>query len=60
MDYSVQSDIWSFGLSVVEMALGRYPIPPPNEKVLRMIFGDVYDPKLDHPSSTTTEFWLKS
>ncbi|XP_027202663.2 dual specificity mitogen-activated protein kinase kinase 1-like [Dermatophagoides pteronyssinus] len=54
MDYSVQSDIWSFGLSVVEMALGRYPIPPPNEKVLRMIFGDVYDPKLDHPSSTTS------
>ncbi|XP_065312928.1 dual specificity mitogen-activated protein kinase kinase 1-like isoform X3 [Gordionus sp. m RMFG-2023] len=26
--YTVQSDIWSLGLSLVEMALGRYPIPP--------------------------------
>jgi len=26
--YSVQSDIWSLGLSVMEMALGRFPIPP--------------------------------
>lgn len=25
------SDIWSFGLSLVEMAIGRYPIPPPEE-----------------------------
>jgi len=28
--YSVASDIWSLGLSLVEMALGVYPIPPPN------------------------------
>ncbi|EDO45553.1 predicted protein, partial [Nematostella vectensis] len=36
--YTIQSDIWSFGLSLVEMAIGRYPIPPPDpqeiEKVL--------------------------
>ncbi|XP_065910000.1 dual specificity mitogen-activated protein kinase kinase 1-like [Dysidea avara] len=25
--YSVLSDIWSFGVSLVEMALGRFPIP---------------------------------
>jgi len=25
--YSVQSDIWSLGLSIIEMALGRYPYP---------------------------------
>merc|ERR1712002_1280183 len=27
--YSVASDLWSLGLSLLEMALGRYPIPPP-------------------------------
>ncbi|XP_069766827.1 dual specificity mitogen-activated protein kinase kinase 1 isoform X1 [Narcine bancroftii] len=37
--YSVQSDIWSMGLSLVEMAIGRYPIPPPDAKELEQIFG---------------------
>ncbi|EFR04118.1 STE/STE7 protein kinase [Nannizzia gypsea CBS 118893] len=26
--YSVQSDIWSLGLTIVECAIGRYPYPP--------------------------------
>ena len=26
--YSVQSDIWSLGLSIIESALGQYPYPP--------------------------------
>lgn len=26
--YSVQSDIWSLGLSIIECAYGRYPYPP--------------------------------
>lgn len=26
--YSVQSDIWSLGLTMIECALGRYPYPP--------------------------------
>ena len=26
--YSVQSDIWSLGMSIVECAMGRYPYPP--------------------------------
>lgn len=26
--YSVQSDIWSLGLSVIECSMGRYPYPP--------------------------------
>ncbi|CCU75305.1 putative polymyxin B resistance protein kinase/MAP kinase kinase PBS2 [Blumeria hordei DH14] len=26
--YSVQSDIWSMGLSIIECALGKYPYPP--------------------------------
>lgn len=37
--YSVQSDVWSLGLSLVEMAIGMYPIPPPDEKTLASIFG---------------------
>ncbi|CCM00056.1 uncharacterized protein FIBRA_02083 [Fibroporia radiculosa] len=26
--YTVSSDVWSLGLSMIEMALGRYPYPP--------------------------------
>ncbi|KAI4881706.1 hypothetical protein NFI96_031350 [Prochilodus magdalenae] len=37
--YSVQSDVWSMGLSLVELAIGRYPIPPPDSKELEAIFG---------------------
>ncbi|XP_018026319.1 dual specificity mitogen-activated protein kinase kinase 1 [Hyalella azteca] len=36
--YSVASDIWSLGLSLVEMAIGMYPIPPPDAAVLAKIF----------------------
>jgi len=27
------------GLSLVEMAIGRYPIPPPDSKELELMFG---------------------
>ncbi|XP_019936739.1 dual specificity mitogen-activated protein kinase kinase 2a isoform X2 [Paralichthys olivaceus] len=37
--YSVQSDVWSMGLSLVELAIGRYPIPPPDTKELEAVFG---------------------
>lgn len=30
--YTVQSDVWSFGLSLVELSIGRYPIPPPTKR----------------------------
>lgn len=40
--YSVQSDIWSMGLSLVEMAIGQYPIPPPDPVTLSSIFGAQY------------------
>lgn len=41
--YKVESDIWSLGLSLVELALGRYPIPPPDPKELKAIFGSAYN-----------------
>lgn len=37
--YSVLSDIWSLGLSLIEMAVGRYPIPPPSQRDLEIMFG---------------------
>ncbi|XP_064474411.1 dual specificity mitogen-activated protein kinase kinase 1-like isoform X2 [Ornithodoros turicata] len=41
----MSSDIWSLGLSLVEMALGRYPIPPPDDRELTAIFGRTYNPE---------------
>lgn len=38
--YSVQSDIWSLGLSLIEMAIGVYPIPPPDEKFIDQILNE--------------------
>lgn len=33
-EYSILSDLWSLGMSLIEMALGRYPIPqPPSEEI---------------------------
>ncbi|KAG8177191.1 hypothetical protein JTE90_027693 [Oedothorax gibbosus] len=49
--YTVQSDIWSLGLSLVEMAIGRYPIPPPENKELQRIFGNAFMPQ-DCPCSS--------
>jgi len=54
--YSVQSDIWSMGLSLVEMAIGQYPIPPPDPSVLSTIFGssysDLVEKEIPHSSGT--------
>jgi len=38
--YAVQSDIWSMGLSLVELAIGKYPIPPPTTQEMALIFSD--------------------
>lgn len=38
--YSVQSDIWSLGLSLIEMAIGVYPIPPPTPQFIDQILKD--------------------
>lgn len=37
----MQSDIWSMGLSLIEMSIGMYPIPPPDAGTLENIFGSI-------------------
>jgi len=37
--YSVASDLWSLGLSLLEISLGMYPIPPPDITTLVQLFG---------------------
>ncbi|XP_031558132.1 dual specificity mitogen-activated protein kinase kinase 2-like [Actinia tenebrosa] len=51
-NYSVLSDIWSFGLSLVEMGIGRYPIPPPDPKEIDKLFS--MDPRSIASSSNMT------
>ncbi|CAF0729510.1 unnamed protein product [Brachionus calyciflorus] len=52
--YTVQSDIWSLGLSLVEMAIGRYPIPVPNEDEIIKLFQ--IDPKGTSPRSENRSY----
>jgi len=33
--YNIRSDIWSLGMSLIEMAIGQYPIPPPDPAQMR-------------------------
>ena len=49
--YSVASDVWSLGLSLVEMAIGMYPIPPPEPAVLAKAFGTKVDEVGPSPTS---------
>nr|CAG4634874.1 EOG090X08J3 [Alona affinis] len=53
--YSIQSDVWSLGLSLVEMAIGMYPIPPPDPQILAAIFGPKFteDPDNMTPSPSS-------
>ncbi|KAH7721036.1 dual specificity mitogen-activated protein kinase kinase 1 [Aphelenchoides avenae] len=37
MSYTVQSEIWSFGIILVELAIGRYPAPPLTETELSLV-----------------------
>lgn len=35
--YAVSSDVWSLGLSLVELAIGRFPIPAPDASELALL-----------------------
>jgi mitogen-activated protein kinase kinase len=48
--YSVQSDIWSLGLTIIECALGRYPYPP---ETYNNIFSQLSVSLVTSPSSIT-------
>ena len=39
-EYSVASDIWSLGLSLLEVSLGVFPLPPPDGAQMVRIFGE--------------------
>lgn len=45
--YSVQSDVWSLGITVIECAIGRYPYPP---ETFNNIFSQLHVSSL-HPAS---------
>ncbi|XP_075257631.1 dual specificity mitogen-activated protein kinase kinase 1-like [Convolutriloba macropyga] len=47
--YTILSDIWSYGLSLIEMALGKYPIPPPSEEEIEELMQSAGP--LTHPST---------
>uniref|UniRef100_A0A915PIF8 mitogen-activated protein kinase kinase n=1 Tax=Setaria digitata TaxID=48799 RepID=A0A915PIF8_9BILA len=49
--YSVQSDVWSFGLSLVELSIGRYPVPAPTAREYSEIFA-VPEEEIEFPDGT--------
>uniref|UniRef100_A0A8R1U2X2 mitogen-activated protein kinase kinase n=1 Tax=Onchocerca volvulus TaxID=6282 RepID=A0A8R1U2X2_ONCVO len=49
--YSVQSDVWSFGLSLVELSIGRYPVPAPTAREYAGIFS-IPEEEVEFPEGT--------
>ncbi|GAB7359829.1 hypothetical protein MBLNU230_g7360t1 [Neophaeotheca triangularis] len=59
--YSVQSDIWSLGLTIIECALGRYPYPPETydnifSQLQAIVDGDPPDLPVDEFSEAAHNF----
>ncbi|KAM0277771.1 hypothetical protein ACHAQH_005564 [Verticillium albo-atrum] len=60
--YSVQSDIWSLGLTIIECAMGQYPYPPEVSSTIfsqlsAIVEGD--PPDLPESFSSTTRDFVK-
>jgi len=54
--YSVQSDIWSLGLTIIECALGRYPYPPETyDNIFSQLSAIVDGDPPDLPADTFSE-----
>lgn len=52
--YSVASDLWSLGLSLLEISFGMYPIPPPDVPTQVQLFGSqVLEDNLISPNPRT-------
>ncbi|KAF8302628.1 MAP kinase, partial [Clavulina sp. PMI_390] len=50
--YTVSSDVWSLGLSLVELAMGQYPYPPETfSNVFAQLTAIVHEPPPQLPSS---------
>jgi serine/threonine protein kinase len=59
--YSSKSDVWSYGLTLFEAAIGRYPIPPPTRAELSHRFNvsiECIDEDID-PDSEEEMIWLQ-
>jgi len=59
--YTVSSDVWSLGLSIIEIALGTYPYPPETySNVFAQLTAIVHGPPPELPtdkySSTAADF----
>ena len=58
--YTVSSDVWSVGLTIIELAMGCYPYPPETyQNVFAQLQAIVHGPppKLpDHYSATAQDF----
>ncbi|KAL0579151.1 MAP kinase kinase Wis1 [Marasmius crinis-equi] len=54
--YTVQSDVWSLGLSIIEVAIGRYPYPPESySNVFAQLTAIVHDDPPELPDEMYSE-----